>query len=105
MSKSIRLVAPERITHAYASEKHVMVVTKTESLKTNYTLTELEQLLPGALFMRIHSSCIVNLSLIEEILLLGNHTYAVRLPGGTELPVGRTQYPLLQDRLKINRAI
>ena len=70
-----------------------------EEHRTYYTLTQLEGMLPAALFLRIHDSCIVNIDAVEEILFLGNHSYAVRLTAGEQLPVGRQRYPTLQQRL------
>jgi len=72
---------------------------KTEEFKTNYTLTQLEQVLPPDAFMRIHASAIVRVDDVEEINFLGNHTYDVRLSNGIIAPVGRGQYGELQRRL------
>jgi DNA-binding LytR/AlgR family response regulator len=99
--RSIRLVPIDKITHAESSTKGVHVHTKAEAIKTGHSLSELEELLPGSLFMRVHASAIVNLAAIEEILILGNRTYAVRLACDSEMPVARPLYPILQDRLRI----
>lgn len=97
---SVRLVRVEEIQSAVAREKRVFVRTQDgDEHRTYYTLTQLESLLPADLFLRIHDSCIVQLNAVEEILFLGNHTYAVRLIGGEQLPVGRSRYAALQERL------
>jgi DNA-binding LytR/AlgR family response regulator len=97
---SVRLVRVEEIQSAVAREKRVFVRTQDgDEHRTYYTLTQLEGLLPADLFLRIHDSCIVQLHAVEEILFLGNHTYAVRLVGGEQFPVGRTRYAALQERL------
>lgn len=95
---TIRLLPVDKILYASASGKSVTIRTKESTVQTTYTLTNLEQVLPS-IFMRLHASCIVNLACIAEILLLGNHSYAVRLSNGDELPLARHQYPRLQERL------
>lgn len=95
---AIKLVPIERILYAVTSGKCVLVRTKEAEFRTSYTLTQLEGILP-ATFMRVHASCVANLGAIEEILLLGEHTYGIRLVSGEELPLGRQQYPKLQERL------
>lgn len=97
---SVRLVRVEEILCAVAREKRVFVRTQDgEEHRTYYTLTQLEGLLPSDLFLRIHDSCIVNIHEVEEIIFLGNHTYAVQLTQGEQLPVGRQRYATLQQRL------
>lgn len=97
---SVRLVRVEEILCAVAREKRVFVRTQDgDEHRTYYTLTQLEGMLPPALFLRIHDSCIVNINAVEEILFLGNHTYAVQLTEGEQLPVGRQRYAALQQRL------
>jgi len=97
---SVRLVRVEEIVSAVAREKRVFVRTQDgDEHRTYYTLTQLEGLLPADLFLRIHDSCVVQVNCVEEILFLGNHTYAVRLAGGEQFPVGRSRYAALQERL------
>ena len=40
---------------------------------------------------------------MEELLFLGNHRYAVRLSDDQVLPVGRSRYPALRQRLGLER--
>ena len=90
----------EEIRCALARDKRVLVRTEDGGEhRTYYTLTQLEALLPPEQFLRIHDSAIVRIDAVEELLLLGNHSYAVRLTGNDQLPVGRTRYALLQERL------
>ena len=63
----------------------------------------METLLPDDRFVRIHDSFLVNLDVVEELSFLGNHAYAVRLSGGQTLPVGRTRYAALRQRLGLDR--
>ncbi|HLK14499.1 MAG TPA: LytTR family DNA-binding domain-containing protein [Fimbriimonadaceae bacterium] len=95
---AIKLVPVEKILYAVTSGKHVIVRTREGEIRTTYTLTQLEAILPSNL-MRVHASCIANVAAIDEILLLGEHTYGIRMMTGEELPLGRVQYPRLQERL------
>ena len=96
---TVRLLRLDEIICANARDKHVYVRTAEAEERTCYTLTQLEALLPCENFFRIHDSCIINMDFLEEILLLGNHAYAVQLANGLQLPVGRTRYPELLKRL------
>jgi DNA-binding LytR/AlgR family response regulator len=98
---SVLLPRVEEVRSAVAQEKRVVVFLAEGEFKTYYTLSQLERLLPAALFLRVHDSCIVNLEDVEELLYLGSHSYGVRLRGGQQLPVSRTRFPLLQQHLGI----
>jgi len=99
---AIKLIRVEEIDCAVARDKKVYVKTSNAEQKTYYTLSQLEHLLPPALFMRVHASVIVRLSAIEELNFLGNHTYSVKLAGSVVLPVGRNQFAELQRRLGVH---
>jgi DNA-binding LytR/AlgR family response regulator len=94
----IKLVPFERILFAVTSGKSVMIKSRDAEFRTTQTLTQLETTLPSN-FMRVHASCIANIAAIDQILLLGEHTYGIRMVTGEELPLGRQQYPKLQERL------
>ncbi|MBC8103217.1 MAG: response regulator transcription factor [Cytophagales bacterium] len=100
---AVLLVRVEEIRCAIARDKRVLVRTEDGGEhRTYYTLTQLETLLPPERFLRIHDSAIVRIDAVEELLLLGNHSYAVRLSGKDQLPVGRARYALLQQRLGLS---
>jgi DNA-binding LytR/AlgR family response regulator len=96
---AVRLIRVEDIRSAAARDKRVFVRTSDGEHRTYYTLTQLQSLLPADRFLRIHDSFMVNLDEVVELLFLGNHVYEVRLTDGTRLPVGRTRYAELQQRL------
>jgi len=98
----VRLIRVEEILCAIAREKRVVVLDGKGEYRTYYTLTQLESHLPADRFLRIHDSCLVNLERIDEVLFLGNHSYAVHLSNGLQLPVGRRRYPELQRRLGLD---
>lgn len=100
---AVRLVRVEEIIRAEARDKRVFVRTDDgQEHRTYYTLTQLEGLLPPTCFLRIHGSCIVNLDRVDEILFLGNHSYAVRLSNNEQLPLARARYLELQRRLGLD---
>jgi two-component system, LytTR family, response regulator len=98
---SVLLPRVEEVRSAVAQDKRVVVHLADGDYKTYYTLSQLERLLPPELFLRVHDSCIVNLERVEELLYLGNHAYGVRLSGGQQLPVSRTRFVTLQERLGV----
>lgn len=98
---SVLLPRVEEVRCAVAQDKRVVVRTAEGEYRTYYTLNQLERLLPEAQFLRVHDSTIVNLEFIAELLYLGNHSYALRLSDGTQLPVSRTRFALLQERLGV----
>jgi two-component system, LytTR family, response regulator len=98
---AVQLLRVEEILSAEARDRRIFVRTQKGDHRTYYTLSELETLLPAERFLRIHESYLVNLDAIEEILFLGNHTYAVRLAGDRQAPVSRKRYAELQRRLGV----
>ena len=101
---SVRLLRLNEIEYAAARNKRVFVRTKDGEFRTYFTLVQLESLLPHSEFFRIHDSFIVNLSLAEEILFLGNHEYELRLNSGERLPIGRTRYADFRKRFGLSNA-
>ncbi len=98
---SVLLPRVEEIRSAVAQDKRVVVHLADGEYKTYYTLSQLERLLPTELFLRVHDSCILNLEAVEELLYLGSHSYGVRLRGGQQLPVSRTRFTVLQEKLGV----
>ncbi len=99
---TVRFVRVEDILCAVAREKRVIIRTSEEDKRTYYTLQQLEVLLPPNRFLRIHESCIVNLDQIKELHSLGSHSHVVQLGNGIHLPVSRSRYPGLQQRLGLS---
>jgi DNA-binding LytR/AlgR family response regulator len=98
---SVLLPRVEEVHCAVAKDKRVLVRTIKGEYRTYYTLSQLENLLPKEIFLRIHDSCIVNLEVVEEVIYLGDHSYAVRITGDHQLPVSRTRFSLLQETLRV----
>jgi DNA-binding LytR/AlgR family response regulator len=102
---AVRLIGIEEIDSIEAREKQVYVRTKDDEYRTDCSLSQLETLLPPDQFFRIHHSHLVKLERVEELLFLGNHRYAVRLSDDQVLPVGRSRYPALRQRLGLERVM
>lgn len=62
------------------------------------SLEKLEQLLPAS-FLRIHKSYLLNLSCAKEIIVQPGSRYDMLLQNGEALPIGRTRYKELKEKL------
>lgn len=106
---AVRFISVDKIGYIEARQKAVYLhrvastsSSSNEEERVTYTLTQLENILPGN-FLRVHDSFIVPVDQIEELVFLGNHGYAVRLNGGNTIPVGRTRYAALRERLGLEQ--
>lgn len=99
---AVRFLPLDDILCLFARDKKVYALTAEGEHRTYYTLTQLEDLLPPDRFVRIHDSSLVNLDAVVELLLLGDHSYEVRLTNRQRLRVGRTRYADLQRSLGLN---
>ena len=99
---TVRFIRVEEILCAVARDKRVVIRTAEGEMRTYYTLSQLGTLLPADRFLRIHDSCIVNVEQIQELHSLGSHSYSVSLTNGLQLPVSRSRYPVLQQRLHLS---
>ncbi len=84
------LLNRREILYAQAEDGLVFFHTATEKLLTDRTIAELETLLPGLEFARIHRNALVQLDAIREIFpWLSAGAWRVRLHNGVELDVSR----------------
>lgn len=65
----------------------------------NKSLDALEQLLPPAEFTRTHRSYIINLKQAEKLVIEPGGKYSVQLTSGDVLPVGRSRYKELRNKV------
>jgi DNA-binding LytR/AlgR family response regulator len=96
---TVRFLPLDEILGFISRQRQVFVLTRSREYRLNYTLTQLEALLPAERFLRIHDSSLVNIDAVVELLFLGDHTYEIRLSNNQLLRVGRTRYPELQRRM------
>jgi DNA-binding LytR/AlgR family response regulator len=98
---AVKLIRIEEIDYAESRNRRVFVRAGEAEYPAQYSLKQLEALLPADCFFRLHDSYVVNLERVEEVSNLGSQTYQVRLASGVRLPVGRTRYAELRRRLAI----
>ena len=98
---AIKLVPVKEILCAVAKDKRVILRLGSSEVKTAYSLSQLEKLLPSSEFMRIHASVVVRLEVVDQLNYLGNHSYSATLRGGLTVPIGRGYFLELQRRLGV----
>lgn len=85
-----------------AHDHKITAITKDAEYSLNYTLRELERLLPSGRFLRVHKSLIVNSDYIDEIIPWFNYTYKVKLKEDRgEVFVSRNYIKQFKAMLKI----
>jgi two-component system LytT family response regulator len=102
LGERVVFVETGEITHFYAKDKLTFAATARKDYVVDSTMTELEQKLDPARFMRIHRSMLVNLDYVEEVGSWFAGGMVVRLKDGkrTELPVARDRVAELKKRLE-----
>jgi two-component system LytT family response regulator len=97
----IEFVEVARVTHFYANEKLTYAATPKKDYVVDSTISELEQTLDPAKFVRIHRSTIVNLDFVRELYAWFSERMMVRINDGkdTELTVARDRVKMLKERL------
>lgn len=74
-----KLVKAADICYFQAEGHKITAVTLKDTYSLNYSLRELEQMLPTDKFLRVHKSVIVNTDCIDEIVPWFNYTYKIKL--------------------------
>ncbi|MBD5185831.1 MAG: response regulator transcription factor [Bacteroidales bacterium] len=82
--KVYRRIRTETILYLESIENYVRIHTVTERIMTRITLKELIATLPPNMFIRLHKSYVVNLTMVSEI-----RRSSVVMEGGEELPMSR----------------
>lgn len=100
-NSNIRIINLHEILYVEAADDYVKIVTNSGSYLKNRTMAVLEQQLPSQHFVRIHRSYIVNLKEITKLHPHEKDTYLVQLRSGAQLPVSKSGYPKLRERLGI----
>ncbi|SDF69468.1 LytR/AlgR family response regulator transcription factor [Sporolituus thermophilus] len=87
------------IALAYVKDKDVFVRTKTNEYMTALTLQEIENILAGSNFLRVHRQYIVNLDMVREIIPWFHGSYLLRMDDcrQDEVPVSRTKTKVLKS--------
>jgi two-component system, LytTR family, response regulator LytT len=95
----VRLIPLETVRFFKGADDYVEIHLRDNSLELyGKSMDALMQLLPSHYF-RIHKSYIVDLGKARTIHVHGGGKYELELLDGIKLPVSRTQYPAIQEKL------
>ena len=75
------------------------IVTRTGAHLSNRSLSELEDILPGELFIRVHRSTLVNMDAVVSGESAGNGRMTVHLQGSHSVQTSRSGRQLLMERM------
>jgi len=91
----------EHITHFFAENKLTFAATVEKNWVIDRTITELEQRLDPARFVRVHRSTLVNLAFVDELYpwFGGKMILRLKTPKKTEITVARERLKDLKERL------
>lgn len=96
---SIEVVPVQRIDYIEAQDDYVHVFARGEKHVKQQTLTELEQVLDGTRFVRVHRGYIVNLESLARVEPYAKDSRVVVLKDGNRIPVSRAGYERLKSLL------
>jgi two-component system, LytTR family, response regulator len=96
---SIDVVPVQRIDYIEAQDDYVHVFSRGEKRIKQQTLTELEQLLDPARFVRVHRGYIVNIESLARVEPYAKDSRVVVLKDGSRIPISRAGYERLRTLL------
>jgi len=97
----IHVIPVVEIICLFAEGDYVQLVTEKGKYLKEQTMKYFEQHLPDNLFLRIHRSCIVNITCISRIELYDKQNFHLLLKNGENVRVSVAGYKLLKDKLKL----
>lgn len=101
LGERIEFVEIKQITHFFANDKLTYAATAKKNYIIDNTITQLEQMLDPARFVRIHRATIANLEFVRELYSWFSDRLMLRLEDGknTELTVARDRVRTLKEKL------
>ena len=96
---SIRIFYPNQIKYLEAQDDYVMIYVEEGKYLKQQTMKYYESHLNTDEFIRIHRSYIVNVTYISKVELFEKSSYRVLLKTGDKLPVSRSGYQRLKEKL------
>ncbi len=96
---SIRIFYPNQIKYLEAQDDYVMIYVEDGKYLKQQTMKYYESHLNTDEFIRIHRSYIVNVTYISKVELFEKSSYRVLLKTGDKLPVSRSGYQRLKEKL------
>lgn len=97
----IRIVPVSELYYIEAYDDYVKLFTKDTYFLKKKTMNYYEQLLDEEIFFRTHRSYIINLQQLTKIEPLEKNTYTALLKNGKKVPLSRSGYLKLKDKLGI----
>lgn len=97
----ISIVPTNEIYYIEAFDDYVKIFTKENYYLKKKTMTYYEEILDSSLFFRTHRSFIINLSQLTKVEPLEKNTYVALLKSGKKIPISRTGYSKLKEKLGI----
>jgi DNA-binding LytR/AlgR family response regulator len=102
--ETISLLRVESIVHIRAEGKYSIITTKEKKHFSNYSISELEERLGTAYFIRVNRSTIVNLKHVSELRkggAMGKFKVIVDVPSNEDIIVSNNYLEVLKQRLKM----
>ena len=101
LEHTIALVDPADILYVYAQDDRTYLQTEEGSLRTQFTMGELEQRLSLSGFFRAHRGYLVNLQHVKEVIPYTRDSFSLRLKDadGTKIPLSKSAARELRDIL------
>jgi two-component system LytT family response regulator len=96
---TIEVLPVQRIDYVEAQDDYVHVFSRGEKHVKQQTLTELEQILDPARFVRVHRGYIVNLESLARVEPYAKDSRVVVLKDGSRIPISRAGYERLKALL------
>jgi two-component system LytT family response regulator len=94
-------VEVSKVSHFYAKDKLTYAATAAKDYVIDIPISDLEERLDPALFVRIHRATLLNLTYVDEVSSWFGGGMVVRLKDGkrTELPIARDRLAEVKERL------
>ena len=102
IGERVVFVEINNVTHFYAKDKLTYAATTSKDYAVDITISELEEKLDPAVFLRIHRATLLNLHYVEEVSSWFGGGLLVRLKDGkrTELQIARDRVKAVKERLE-----
>jgi two-component system LytT family response regulator len=102
IGERVVFVEISKVTHFYAKDKLTYAATPSKDYTVDLTISELEEKLDPAMFIRIHRATLLNVHYVEEVSSWFGGGMVVRLKDGkrTELQIARDRVREVKERLE-----
>ncbi|MES2587914.1 MAG: LytTR family transcriptional regulator DNA-binding domain-containing protein [Bacteroidota bacterium] len=97
----IQIIPTQDVDFIEAYDDYVKIYTKEKYHLKKKTLSYYETNLDAKNFIRIHRSFILNISKLTKIESFEKNSYIAILSSGKRIPISRTMYPILKEKLGI----